>query len=201
MVAIALNPLALEFSPCKVPPGLLEVMPVLAGPPGVHAVAAEINDDIPPPPGLPTPPGLVAPESELERQYAANQRRIEEISHKLAPSCLASPPGLEVDSESELERQYAANQRRIEEISHKLAPPGIFAPACPPGMLAPLVPTGPPGMFFAAGPPGILSAGTSPPGFWEKDLDEVSSADLTTDDESDSERSLEGSGSFSDCSP
>jgi hypothetical protein len=68
-------------------------------------------------------------------------------------------------------------------------PPGVFAPSCPPGMF---VPMGPPGVFFLADS-GEESTCSSPPGVWEKEMDGLSFGDITTDIESDSEVSLEGS--------
>jgi hypothetical protein len=158
MVALALNPLAEEFTPCGAPPGLMGLtLPV--GPPGVHTVVDEpevvddIDDDILPPPGLTLagPPGL---------------------------SC---PPGLELVDEEE---------KGLATPPGKFAPPGNFTPASPPGVLAA---AGPPGFFVvAAGPPGVLSTKTTPPGVWTKDSDAISSSE-STDADSDSENSLDGS--------
>jgi len=155
MVALVLNPLAMEFQPMRAPPGLMEAMTVPAGPPGVHAVADDINDDIPPPPGLAAPPGLASPPG-LSCPPGLNFEEMQESK------CLASPPG-------------------------KFAPPGDFSP---PGMFAA---AGPPGFFVSTGPPGVLSTCTSPPGVWAKDLDVFSAAGISTDAESDSESSADGS--------
>merc|ERR1712216_710192 len=96
---------------------------------------------------------------------------------------LSAPPGLSLqddldDGEGEQEKCAAC-----------VKPPGVFAPSCPPGMFAP---AGPPGVFFFADS-GDESTCSSPPGFWEKDLDGLTFGDLSTDVESDSEMSLEGS--------
>lgn len=165
MVALALNPLAEEFCPCGSPPGLMETMKVPAGPPGLHTVA-DINDDILLPPGLMAPPGLECPPG------------------------LSCPPGLlrlaEHLNDEEVEEQES---KHLSAPPGKFAPPGNFSLACPPGMSAP---AGPPGVFARAGPPGDLSNRTSPPGVWAKDLDVLSTADISTDAESDSESSLDG---------
>jgi hypothetical protein len=99
------------------------------------------------------------------------------------PPGLSSPPGLELVVEEDESRCLAAPLG-------KFAPPGNFTPASPPGKLAA---PGPPGFFtVAAGPPGVLSAQTSPPGVWAKDSDVLSSSE-STDADSDSESSLDGS--------
>lgn len=159
MVALALNPLAAEFTPCGAPPGLMGSVSLQVGPPGVHTVVDEVEvvddvDDeiIAPPPGLTlaAPPGLACPPG-LEL--------VEEESR-----CLAAPPG-------------------------KFAPPGNFTPKSPPGKLAA---PAPPGFFVAAGPPGVLSTQASPPGVWAKDSDALSASE-STDAESDTESSVDGS--------
>jgi len=132
MVAIALNPLAEEFTPCGTPPGLLEALTLPIGPPGVHTVAEEavdevednMNDDIPPPPGLSlgSPPGLSGPPG------------LAVVKDDEDSKCLAAPPG-------------------------KFAPPGNFTPVSPPGMFAAGPPGF---FMLAAGPPGVLSADVSP---------------------------------------
>jgi hypothetical protein len=134
MVALALNPLAEEFTPCGTPPGLMEALTLPVGPPGVltivhgavEEVADDIDDDIPPPPGLTlvSPPGLSCPPGlALDEEES---------------TCLATPPG-------------------------KFAPPGNFTPASPPGMLAAagppgffMVSAGPPGVLSTnISPPGV----------------------------------------------
>jgi len=134
MVAMALNPSAVEFTPCA-PPGLSK-LDEISPPPGLSA----------PPPGLDAPPGLCCPPPGLQRISLAD--------HLDESKPLAGPPG-------------------------KFSPPGNFVPLNPPGMLS-----GPPGFFVPAGPPGILLA---------KDFDEISSAEISTDAESDSEVSLNDS--------
>jgi len=90
----------------------------------------------------------------------------------LSPPGLSCPPGLELDEEAE---------------SKCLTNPGNFMPASPPGMLAA---AGPPGFFVvAAGPPGVFE----PPGVWAKDSDALSSSEFSTDADSDSEISTDGS--------
>jgi hypothetical protein len=137
---------------------LMKALTLPIGPPGVHVVdevVDDIDDDIPPPPGLTlvSPPGLSCPPGSA----------VEDEESK----SLAAPPGT-------------------------FAPPGNFTPVSPPGMLAA---AGPPGFFVvvAAGPRGVLSANSSPPGLWAKDTDAVSSSEFSTDADSDSESSLDGS--------
>jgi len=158
MVALALNPLAVEFCPSGSPPGLMDAMSMASGPPGFHAVA----EDFSPPPGLMAPPGLEFPPG---------------LS---SPSC---PPGLlNLVDDSECEEVDEQETKILAAPPGKFAPPGNLALACPPGVLAPV---GPPG-FFA---PSYIS----PLGVWAKDSDDVSNYDLSTDAESDSESSLDGS--------
>jgi len=133
MVAIALNPSAVEFTPCA-PPGLSKV-DMIPPPPGLSA-----------PPGFAAPPGLCCPPPGLQRINLAD--------HLDESKPLAAPPG-------------------------KFSPPGNFAPVNPPGLLA-----GPPGFFVPVGPPGILLA---------KDVDEISTGEISTDADSDSEASLNDS--------
>jgi len=132
MVALALNPLAEEFTPCGVPPGLMEALMLPVGPPGVHTVVDEvvddIDDDIPPPPGLTivSPPGLSCPPG-----LAFDE---EEES-----KCLAAPPG-----------KFAPPGNFT-----PVSPPGMLAAAGPPGFFV-VVAAGPPGVLSTnTSPPGV----------------------------------------------
>jgi hypothetical protein len=169
MVALALNPLAAEFTSIGCPPGLLTAP---AGPPGVHAVAIE-GDELPPPPGLTAPPGLMGPPG------------------------LAAPPGLDAspttptkkESLADINERLEAETARLEAenalLKAKLSsrkPPGTFEAPSPKS-------SGPPGVFSPTGPPGVWSAGKTPPGVWS----ETTSDELSTDAESDGESSQEGS--------
>jgi hypothetical protein len=113
---------------------------------------------------LPTPPGLTLPPG------------------------LPAPPGLPCPRRLAPE-QTDDGEREEEERVAAEKPPGVFAPSCPPGMFAP---TGPPGVFFLATSNGESTC-SSPPGVWEKEMDGLSSGDVSTDVESDSEMSLEDS--------
>jgi len=130
MVALALNPLAAEFTPCGAPPGLMGALTLPVGPPGVHVVVDEIEelaDDevIAPPPGLTlaTPPGLSCPPGlELEKE---------------TERCLTAPPG-----------RFAPPGNFT-----PASPPGKLAAPAPPGCFAL---AGPPGVLSAqASPPGV----------------------------------------------
>lgn len=180
MVALVLKPLATELSSCMAPPGVLQAMSVSTGPPGVHMASRHSNANIlcPPglltvlsaPPGLPAPPGLSGPPG------------------LFAPPGLQGPPGLSDPrpttkqlcdhvTEGEQAQRHLATENLINAPSRKLAPPGVFAPACPPGKFTP---AGPPGFFFIAAPK-------------DQDSDGLSCGDASTDIESDSERTLDGS--------
>jgi hypothetical protein len=131
MVALALNPCAEEFTPCGTPPGLLDGLTLPVGPPGVHVVVEEvvdINDDIPPPPGLSLaiPPGL---------------------------SC---PPGLTLVDEEEESKSPVAPPGKFAPPGNftPASPPGMLAAAGPPGFF--VVSAGPPGVLSTnTSPPGV----------------------------------------------
>jgi len=95
-----------------------------------------------------------------------------------APPGLCCPPGLHRISLAD----HVEEKKDLAAPPGKFSPPGNFSPLSPPGLFAP---AGPPGVFVPAGPPGILLA---------KDLDAISSTDISTDAESDSgESSIDGS--------
>jgi hypothetical protein len=134
MVALALNPLAEEFTPCGTPPGLMEALTLPVGPPGVlHTVVDEvvddIDDDIPPPPGLTlvSPPGL---------------------------SC---PPGLALVDDEE-SKSLAAPPGKFAPPGNftPVSPPGMLSAAGPPGFFV-VVAAGPPGNFTPVSPPGSFA--------------------------------------------
>lgn len=106
---MALNASAMEFTPCRAPPGL-ELVNDLVPPPGLAA-----------PPGLSAPPGLCCPPG-LQKLSLADHLD-DECTRLAGPPGKFAPPGNFSPANPPGKFTPAA-------------PPGVFVPACPPGKLS-----------------------------------------------------------------